>query len=85
MTYRALHIFSLKNCRVTHNNLLEQLSPFNVQIGVYTSMCTRVVCALHNCIKNNMEQKEKGICIGGENMVKCATVRPLIYSVFISQ
>ena len=42
-------------------------------------MCTRVVCALHNCIQNNMEQKEKGICIGDENMVKCATVRPLIY------
>ena len=48
-------------------------------------MCTRVVCALHNCIQNNMEQKEKGICIGDENMVKCATARRLIYSVFISQ
>ena len=48
-------------------------------------MCTRVVCALHNCIQNNMGQKEKGIYIGDENMVKCATVRPLIYSVFISQ
>ena len=47
-------------------------------------MCTQVVCALHNCIQNNMEQKEKGICIGDENMVKCATVRLLIYSVFIS-
>ena len=47
-------------------------------------MCkpTRLVCALHNCIQNNMEHKEKGICTGGENMVKCATVRPLIYSVF---
>ena len=32
-----------------------------------------------------MEHKEKGISIGDENMVKCATVRPLIYSVFISQ
>ena len=32
-----------------------------------------------------MEWKEKGIFIGGENMVKCAPVRPLIYSVFISQ
>ena len=32
-----------------------------------------------------MEQKEKGICIGDENMVKCATIRPLIYSDFISQ
>ena len=32
-----------------------------------------------------MEQKEKGICIGDKNMVKCATFRPLIYSVFISQ
>ena len=31
-----------------------------------------------------MEQKEKGICIGDENMVKCATVRPFTYSVFIS-
>ena len=48
-------------------------------------MCTQVVCALHNCIQNNMEQKEKGICIGDKNMVKCVTVRPLIYSVFISQ
>ena len=46
--------------------------PFSVQIGVYTSMCTRVVCALHNCIQNNMEQKEKGICIGelkGEQLI----------------
>ena len=32
-----------------------------------------------------MEQKEKGICIGDENMVTCATVRSIIYSVFISQ
>ena len=47
---------------------------------VCTSMCTLVVCALHNCIQNNMKQEEKGICIGNENMVKCATVRPLIYS-----
>ena len=45
-------------------------------------MCTRVVCALHKCIQNNMEPKEKGICIGDENMVKCTTVRPLIYSFF---
>ena len=48
-------------------------------------MCTGIVCALHNFIQNNMEQKGKGICIEDENMVKCATVRPLIYSVFISQ
>ena len=59
---------------------------FSAQIGVYTSMCTRVVCVLHNCIQNNMEQKDKGIFIGDENiLLKCATVRPLIYSVFISQ
>ena len=32
-----------------------------------------------------MEQKEKGIFKGDENMVKCVTVRPLIYSAFISQ
>ena len=32
-----------------------------------------------------MEQKEKGICIGDDNMVKFTTVRPLIYSVFNSQ
>ena len=49
------------------------------------SMCTRPVCVLHNCTQNNMKQKEKGIFIGDENLVKCATVRPLIYSVFISQ
>ena len=48
-------------------------------------MCTRVVCVLLNCIQNNMEQKEKGIYIRGESMVKCATVRSLIYRFFISQ
>ena len=46
-------------------------------------------CALHyiivTVIQNKMEQKKIYICIGDENMVKCATVRPLIYSVFISQ
>ena len=32
-----------------------------------------------------MKQKEKGIFIGGENMVKCEKVRPLIYRVFIPE
>ena len=36
-------------------------------------MRTRVVCALHNCIQNNIEQKEKYISIGDENKVKCGT------------
>ena len=33
-------------------------------------MCIQVVCGLRNCIQNNMEQEEKGICIADENMVK---------------
>ena len=46
---------------------------FSVPSGVYTCMCAQIVCVLHNYTQNNMEQEEKGIFIGDENMVKCAT------------
>ena len=54
-------------------------SAFIVQVRVYTSIGTQAVCVLHNCAQNNMEHKEKGIFLGGENR---SNVRPIIY-VFI--
>ena len=45
--------------------------------------CVYTGCVLHNCIRNNVEQKEKGIFIGDENIVNCATVRLIIYIVFL--
>ena len=44
----------------------------------------RVICVLHNGTQKKMKKKERYF-IGDENMVKCATVRPIIYSAFISQ
>ena len=67
--FRVLHAFSFDIILLNISHYLV----FKV-VCMYTSICTLVVCLLHNCTKNNMDHKEKYLFRGGETMVKFATV-----------